>query len=507
MGGDVIALLITVVYILCLSGLLIYSLVELHLSWMHRRLAAPRATPRSGSDDRHLPVVTVQLPLYNERHVAQRLIEAVSRFDYPPDKLEIQVLDDSTDDTPRLVEAALATLAGQGCRVAHVRRTARDGYKAGALRDGLRSASGEFIAIFDADFCPAPDMVRKAIVHFADARVGVVQLRWAFLNERYSVLTRLQAFLLTAHFGLEQPARSSGNLFANFNGTAGIWRRAAIAEAGGWRADTLTEDLDLSYRAQLKGWRVAYLEHQTCDCELPVDMDGFRSQQFRWMKGGAENARLHLWRVLRSTQPWRVKVHACTHLLASSLYVLTVGVVLSAVTLGFIEHSALDAFGARYGTFLLLTSVALVAVFYEAHRPRGLANVARFAVTMIGFLMFSLAICFHNATAALAGWIGRRSEFVRTPKYGVVGGDGEWACTEYASRKIASILWAELALLIVAAASLASGWQRGDLTFFPLEVPLVAGLTGTIGLSLLHVARARLSRASYLETPHATPTR
>lgn len=506
-GGSVIALLITVIYILCLGGLLIYSLVELHLSWLHRRLARVTDTILTESDDRDLPAITVQLPLYNERHVAQRLIDAVSQSDYPQDKLEIHVLDDSTDDTPVLVQQTLSQLAARGFHVAHVRRTARDGFKAGALRDGLAEASSAFVAIFDADFCPAPDMLRKSIAHFADPRVAVVQLRWAFLNERYSVLTRLQAFLLGAHFRLEQPARSMGHLFANFNGTAGIWRRSAIDDAGGWRADTLTEDLDLSYRAQLKGWRIVYLEHQTCDCELPVDMDGFRSQQYRWMKGGAENARLHLVRILRSTQPWRVKLHACTHLLASSLYVLTVGAILSGITLGFMDHSALDAVGVRYGWPLLLTSLALWAVFYEAHRPRGLFGLARFSVTMTGFFALSLAISLHNATAAVSGWLGLRSEFVRTPKYGVVGEHGDWANTDYASRKVASLVWAEIALLIAAASSLASGWQRGDFTFFALEVPLVVGLTGTIGLSLLHVARARLNVAPRLQGSSATPTR
>lgn len=322
----------------------------------------------------------------------------------------------------------------------------------------------------------------------------MVQLRWAFLNESYSALTRLQAFLLGAHFGLEQPARSSGHLFANFNGTAGIWRRAAIDDAGGWRADTLAEDLDLSYRAQLKGWRVAYLEHQACDCELPVDMDGFRSQQFRWIKGGAQNARLHLQRVLRSSQPLIVKTHACMHLLASSLYLLTLGLVLSSVTLGFIDHPTLDIFGGPYGSATLVTSLALIAVFYEAHQPRGLNGLMRFSVTMFAFLIFSLSICLHNAAAAVSGWIGLRSEFIRTPKYGVVGVQGDWAGARYASRKIAVIIWAEIALLVMTGASLVAGWKRGDFTFFPIELLLIVGLTWTIGLSLLHIAQARISR-------------
>jgi hypothetical protein len=496
----VIPLLLTAVYACCLVGLAAYALLELHLAWIHRRLRSGCAVPPRAADE-SLPRVTVQIPLFNERHVAERVLGCVSRFDYPRDKLEIQVLDDSTDDTPALVRAVLAPLAAARFDVVHIRRPSRDGYKAGALRDALPRATGELIAILDADFCPAPDMLRTAVKRLAEPRVAVVQLRWTFLNERYSMLTRLQAVLLRMHFGVEQPARTAAGLFANFNGSGGVWRRAAIEDAGGWHADTLTEDLDLSYRAQLKGWRVVYLEHEPCDCELPVDMDGFRSQQHRWMKGGAENARLHLARVIASPLPLRVKVHACAHLLASTLYVLTLGLVLSATGSALLDDPAARAVAGRYGTNLSLSTLALLAVFYEAQGRRGGAALLRFLPMMLAFLVFTLGMALHNALAALAGWFGRRSEFVRTPKYGIVGRSGDWASTGYASAKLGSIVWLELALLAFIGAGLASGWRRGDFSAFAVGVPAFAGATWIVGLSFWHAARARATHEAPLPLP------
>jgi cellulose synthase/poly-beta-1,6-N-acetylglucosamine synthase-like glycosyltransferase len=478
------------VYALCLVGLFLYSLVQLHLAWVHRRMRHPVATPPRVADDR-LHRVTVQVPIYNERHVAERIIDCVARFDYPPDKFEIHVLDDSTDDTSEIVASSLARLSARGLQVAHLRRAGREGYKAGALQAALAHATGDFIAIFDADFSPPPDALRKALHYFADDAVGIVQLRWGFLNETYSLLARVQVVPLRNHFVVEQPARAARGFFANFNGSGGVWRRTAIDDAGGWRADTLTEDVDLSYRAQLKGWRLAYLEHERCDGEVPVDMDGVRSQQFRWMKGGAENARLQLFRVLRARLSPAVKIHACAHLLATSMYVLTAALIVSSVALVLANDSVIGAYYTPHSIAFTLVSLMLTAVFYEAQERRGLRGFLSFLPTMLAFQAFTLGMSAHNACAVIRGWLGERTAFVRTPKYGIVGTGGNWSLSGYASRRLSAALWLEAAFLVLVVAGLTAGWRHRDFSGYPIQVPAFVGLLWIIGLSVKHAMQAR----------------
>ena len=476
-------------YVLCMLGMLAYSLLQLHLTFIHRRVRrARRSAPVESAPD-EWPLVTVQLPIYNERYVANRLLDCVGKLDYPPGRFEIQVLDDSTDDTPELVARKLAELAARGLRVAHLRRTDRSGYKAGALRDALSRAAGEFIAIFDADFCPAPEVLRKAVPWFRDPRVAAVQLRWGFLNEGYSVLTRLQAFVLRVHFFVEQPARRARGLFANFNGSGGLWRRAAIEDAGGWSAETITEDLDLSYRAQFKGWRIEFLEQEPCDSELPVDMDGFRSQQFRWMKGGAQNARLHLGRVLKSRLPFLVKLHACGHLLASSFYLLVLATVLLSVPLSAIGSAATAAYTTRYAFGFLLGIPVAAALMNEAQdRPY---TTARFIAMVCGWFVFSLGMCLHSASAVVHGWLGDGGEFVRTPKYGIVGARGDWSMKSYVSRKLPSAAWLEVGLMVFVLIGLVAGWVRREFAFYPVQVMTLIGLLWVFGLSVFHSQKGR----------------
>ncbi len=488
-----IEVIVLIVYGLCLLGLLTYSVVQLHLAIMHRLLrtrSRPRLAQLTGDD---VPRVTVQLPIYNERYVAPRLIEHVARFDYPRDRFEIHVLDDSCDDTAAIVDALLPELRARGLSVEHIRRTCRSGYKAGALRDAMTLGTGEFIAIFDADFCPAPDFLRKALPYFNDANVAVVQMRWGYLNEAYSLLTRLQAFLLRLHFDLEQGARTGAGFFANFNGTGGVWRRTAIEDAGGWRADTLTEDIDLSYRAQLRGWRMIYLEHETCDSELPVDMEGFRSQQFRWMKGGAENARLHARSILRSRLHWTVKLHAWAHLFASTFYLLTLVFLSMSIALVFVKNTFIDFDYVQYSTPFFAVTISLLLVFHEAQwrfhaRERFLVW---FVVMMPAFMILTLGLALHNGTAALLGWLGRRSEFVRTPKYGIVGETGRWASTVYAHGIVGTMVLAELLMLAATGLALIEGWRRDDWSLYPLQVMAFIGLAWVIGLSVSHARHAR----------------
>ena len=274
------------------------------------------------------PRVTIQLPIFNERYVIERLVEAVSRFDYPPELLDVQVLDDSTDETQQVARACVERHAAQGMPIVYIHRTNREGYKAGALENGLKTSKGEFVAIFDADFLPEPDFLRRTIPYFMNPdggdKIGMVQTRWTYLNSDYSLLTNVETILLDGHFVVEHGARSRRGTFFNFNGTAGVWRRKAIDEAGGWEHDTLTEDTDLSYRSQLKGWKFLYLPQIECASELPVDMNGFKAQQARWAKGLMQTAKKILPKVLRSDAPWHVKAEAFFHLTANISYPLMV---------------------------------------------------------------------------------------------------------------------------------------------------------------------------------------
>ncbi|HHS95171.1 MAG TPA: glycosyltransferase, partial [Phaeodactylibacter sp.] len=306
------------IYIIALVYITFYCLLQFHLLYYYKKKKQPFS--QLGLRD-NLPMVTIQLPIFNELYVAERLIDNIVQMDYPKDRLQIQVLDDSTDDTATLTKRKVAQYAARGYDIEWIHRSDRSGYKAGALKAAMPQVKGSFIAIFDADFLPHPDFLQKTIPHFEDPKVGVVQSRWEHINENYSLITRLQAMQLNVHFRVEQTGRAKGNCLLQFNGTAGVWRKETIDDAGGWEADTLTEDLDLSYRAQLKGWRIHYLEDLGSPAELPAEMNGLKSQQFRWMKGGAENARKLIPAVLRSTDlSLRQKIHAVGHLLASTIY-------------------------------------------------------------------------------------------------------------------------------------------------------------------------------------------
>ncbi len=300
-----------------------YGLAQFNLliNYLRNRKKQDVSEKFNFDDPNEIPLVTIQLPLYNEKYVVERLLTTIAKLQYPKDKLEIQVLDDSTDDSVIETKKLVEDLHESGLDIKHITRTNRVGFKAGALKEGLFTAKGEFIVIFDADFVPQPDWLYQTIPYFKEASVGVVQTRWGHLNRNYSILTKIQAFALDAHFTLEQVGRNSQSHFINFNGTAGAWRKKCIIDAGNWESDTLTEDLDLSYRAQMKNWKFKYLENIETPAELPVIISAARSQQFRWNKGGAENFRKMNWRVITSsTMPLKTKFHAILHLLNSSMF-------------------------------------------------------------------------------------------------------------------------------------------------------------------------------------------
>jgi cellulose synthase/poly-beta-1,6-N-acetylglucosamine synthase-like glycosyltransferase len=309
---QVIHLFGTIIYFAMLVGLSCYGVHRYLMIYLYYKYR--KQTPKPAGHFATLPKVTVQLPLYNEMYVAERLLDAVVALDYPKDKLEVQVLDDSTDETTEIVAHKAAELRQQGFDVSHVHRSNRHGYKAGALEHGLQTATGEFIAIFDADFVPQPDLLQTTIQYFTDPNIGMIQTRWGHLNEHYSMLTRLQSMFLDGHFLIEQTARARSGRFFNFNGTAGIWRRTCIISSGGWQHDTLAEDLDLSYRAQIKGWQFLFLPNIVTPAELPVEMNAFKSQQHRWAKGSVQAGKKMLPVLWRTKLPLKIKIEGTVHL-------------------------------------------------------------------------------------------------------------------------------------------------------------------------------------------------
>ncbi len=415
---------ILIVYILALVYILGFSFMQFHLLYYYKknRKKLPELD-KSLRDTSQAPMVTIQLPVFNERYVIERLIDCMARLDYPKDRYEVQILDDSSDDTTELARKKVEEYRARGFNMELIRRPERKGFKAGALQYGLRKAKGEFIAIFDADFLPQADFLKKTVPHFEDPEVGIVQTRWEHINENYSVITRLQAFQLNVHFTVEQNGRYFGNLPLQFNGTAGVWRRKTIDDAGGWKADTLTEDLDLSYRAQLNNWKIKYLEHVGSPAELPIEMNGFKAQQYRWMKGGAETAKKILPAVWRSTLSLRNKLHATTHLLSSAIFLVIFLVGVFSVPMIFI----LNYFPTpKHFLFYFLISLIIVVFVYYAgnvqsswkHEGR-LRSILKFIVLFPVFLALSMGMSFHNSVAVLQGYFGKRTPFVRTPKFAI----------------------------------------------------------------------------------------
>ena len=415
-------------YVAVVAALSIYALHRLHLViavWRTRRPEAGQGTPTAPPAE--LPLVTVQLPIYNERFVAERLIDAVAALDWPRDRLEVQVLDDSTDDTVALCRARVDAWRARGLAIEHVRRAGRAGFKAGALQHGLGRARGELLLVLDADFVPPPDLLRRMVGELDDERVAMAQARWEHLNRDYSRLTSLQALLLDGHFGVEQTARARTGRFFNFNGTAGLWRRSAIEDAGGWHGDTLTEDLDLSYRVLLRGWRFAYLVEQAVPAELPVDINGFVSQQFRWAKGSMQVARKLLPAVLRSRQRAAVKLEALFHLTHNMPYLLTAALALLAVpALAWRERAAPGALAVEVTLAVgaaLVTAAYLVTAQAAVRGSRlGLRACVAAAARVPAIIALTAGISLSQSRAVLEGLAGRPSEFVRTPKQGVIGG-------------------------------------------------------------------------------------
>lgn len=471
-----------------LTFIFLYSLVQLSLVFHYIKAKRKPASEKKPNGFETWPRVTVQLPVYNERYVVQRLIDAAMALDYPHDRIEIQVLDDSTDDTTHMIAEAVDKYQSLGRDIKHVRRSDRSGFKAGALAGGLTTCSGEFVAIFDADFVPRPDFLLQCIPHFTDRKIGLVQSRWEHLNEDHSILTRMQAFGLNAHFTVEQGGRHAGNHFINFNGTAGVWRKTCIEDAGGWASDTLTEDLDLSYRAQLAGWKFHFIEELGAPAELPATMNALKTQQFRWTKGAAECARKNLIKVIKAPMNWSTKIHATFHLMNSFLFVCILATAILSVPLLVIKEQYPEFKNLfYYGTFFI-TSLLILTVFYWVsfvHRETK-PKLKTFLVRFPLFLSVSMGMSLHNAVAVIEGLAGKKSPFIRTPKFNIDKGSDGWRTNVYlkSALNIFTIIEGLLALYFVSAIVLA--YRIGDFGLVPYHFLLAFGFGSVYYYSIYH---------------------
>lgn len=414
------------IFTLALFGLHKYFL--LYLYWKYKN--KPTFEP---GEMEPLPVVTVQLPIFNERYVVERLIKAVCALDYPKDRLEIQVLDDSTDETNEVSYEWVDYFQKQGFDIKHIHRDDRTGYKAGALAEGMRQARGEFLAIFDADFVPKSDFLKKTLPYFANDQVGMVQTRWGHINQNYSLLTQLQSVFLDGHFVIEHTARNRSGRFFNFNGTAGIWRKVAIQSSGGWQHDTLTEDLDLSYRAQLSGWKFVYLPDVIAPSELPVDMNAYKSQQHRWAKGSVQTAKKLLPVIFKSTLPLKVKWEALVHLVSNFSYLL-----MTIPTL-FIVPVSIVLFSLKMHNLIILYLLLFFAatlslfVFYLVCQREIYPHWRKRLRYIPGIFALAIGISINNSKAVLEGILNHQSEFKRTPKFKIESKRDLWRNKIYRS--------------------------------------------------------------------------
>jgi cellulose synthase/poly-beta-1,6-N-acetylglucosamine synthase-like glycosyltransferase len=447
-----------------------------------------------------LPRITVQLPIFNEQFVVERLLDAVCRLNYPLEKLDIQVLDDSTDETVAVARGLVNHYAAKGFPVSYHHRSNREGFKAGALTEGLKTAQGEFVAIFDADFVPPEDFLQRVIHHFTDPKIGMVQTRWTHINRNYSFLTEVEAILLDGHFVLEHSGRARSNVFFNFNGTAGMWRRKAIDDAGGWQHDTLTEDTDLSYRAQLKGWKFVYLQDVECPAELPVEMTAFKTQQARWAKGLIQTSKKILPRVLKSDQRFHVKLEAWYHLTANLSYPLMI--VLSVLLLpAMIIRFYQGWFQMLYIDLpLFMASTFSISSFYLVSQRELFPGKWFRALIYLPFLMaLGIGLTVTNTRAVLEALLGKKSDFARTPKYHVESKKDKVRANKY-RRGLGWVPWVELLIGCYFAITVYYAIENENYITVPFLILFVVGYWYTGLMSLLQGRFAGIALSSETHT-------
>ncbi len=482
----ILEITIIIIYSIALILIFLYSLAQLNLlfNYLKAQKLVDKSPKYNFNNPDEIPYVTIQLPVYNELYVMERLLDNISQMDYPKDKLEIQVLDDSTDESVKSTSYQIELLKKSGLDIQHIQRVNRKGFKAGALKEGLVKAKGEFIAIFDADFLPKKDWLKQTIPYFIDEQIGVVQTRWSHINRNYSILTRIQAFALDAHFTLEQVGRNSKGHFINFNGTAGVWRKECILDAGNWEGDTLTEDLDLSYRAQLKNWKFKYLENVHTPAELPVVISAARTQQFRWNKGGAENFRKMMWKVITNHNiSTKTKIHGLLHLLNSTMFLNVLIVAVLSIPMLYIknEYAHLKPYFYVMSFFVISTIIFFICYWFMYKQTYGGGFTKFFRYIGMFFTFFSIAMGFslHNSIAVLEGHAGKSSDFVRTPKFNINSIKDSWKGNKYLRKKLSLNVIIEGLLMLYFAFGMYSafvvGDQGGDFGLFPFHLMLFIG--------------------------------
>ena len=476
-----IDLAVIILYTLALLVIFIYSLSQLHL--LINYLKATKATDDAEKFDfsvDELPDVTIQLPLYNEYYVVERLLKNIGKVIYPKHKLEIQVLDDSTDHSIEKTAEIIEELQNSGLDIHHIRRENRTGFKAGALKEGLKIARGEFVAVFDSDFVPGKNWLMETLPYFKNPKIGVVQTRWGHLNRDYSLLTKIQAFALDFHFILEQTGRNFGRNFINFNGTAGIWRKECILDAGNWSGDTLTEDLDLSYRAQMKKWEFKYLENVETPAELPVVISAARSQQFRWNKGAAENFRKNYGKLLNDRSvSFSTKFHGFFHLLNSSMFLIVLLLAVLSVPVLYIKHNN-PAFSWYFNVLagFAISTLIFFACYYVAYvkiHGKSARSFFEFVGMFVTFFSIAMGFSVHNSLAVLEGHFGKRSEFIRTPKFNINSVKDSWKGNKYLSNRFSKNVIIEGLLFLYFGFAIWSAFKLNDYGLLVFHLMLFTG--------------------------------
>ncbi len=477
--------LILTLYGIGLFGILLYTIAQVHLVYHYLKSKSNSNPSKTLSSH---PVVTVQLPVYNELFVINRLIDAVSQFNWPKNKLEIQVLDDSTDETVDIIANKVSELQQQGFVIKHVQRDSREGFKAGALEYGQKQAKGEFIAIFDADFVPKADFLTQTIPVFDNEKIGMVQTRWGHLNEDYSLLTITQAFALNGHFTVEQKGRNQADFFMNFNGTAGVWRKSCIVDAGGWEHDTITEDLDLSYRAQMKGWEFKYLEDVISPAEIPAAISAIKTQQYRWTKGSAESARKHLGNVWNTESSFIKKLQATSHLLNSSVFIFILLISIFSVPALYIkaQQPELALLFQLAGVFLLGFAGWILfygTSFIEQEGTRW-EKTKRMVFMFPVFLSISMAFGLHNSIAVIKGYAGKKSPFIRTPKFNITRLSDTWTDNKYLISELSATSIIEGGLALYFLGGIFMAFILDDWGLLPFHLMLFVGYSIIFGYSM-----------------------
>jgi len=475
--------IVLISYFVSLSILFIFGCHGFIMIYYHRKYRSVK--PVQNDDFKPGATVTIQLPLYNELYVVERLIQAVCEIDYPADKMEIQVLDDSTDETTEITAAIVKKKKEEGYDIVHVRRDSRKGFKAGALKEGLKTAKGEYVAIFDADFIPHKDFLRKTLSFFNDEKVGMVQTRWEHLNGDYSILTKAQALALDGHFVIEQTVRNKAGFFINFNGTGGVWRKSCIFDAGNWHDDTLTEDLDLSYRAQLNGWRFVFLKDFTSPAELPSEINALKAQQFRWTKGAIETAKKVLPLVWKSKVPLRIKLQATFHLTNNLVFPFILLSAILNVPLIFIKNSGShEVYFAIMSLFVLAFISSFLFYLYSQKdiRTDWRKKIVLFPLFMAGSMGFAV----NNSRAVIEGLLNRKSEFVRTPKYQVIDGKDSWIGKKYKTNKFGMSVVVELVMAVYCLVGIGSSIYFLEIAALPFQILFFLGFSFVSFTSIRH---------------------